>query len=355
MKTAILLSLTFMAGAPPGSVGDAFAQRARRWKRQLEDPHDERDDGLVVAAENTAGQHADVAGPERLDQAEQDAADHRAGEVADAAEDRGGERLQAGQEAHRVLDRAVVGGVHHPGQRGERGADHEGCRDHGVGLHAHQAGDARVLGGRPHRAAQLGAVDEVHQPGQRDRGRHQDQDLHGVDDRAADVERLARQQDRERLVVRLPDDHRERLQQQAHADRGDQRGEPRRVAQRPVGDLLDREVEDRADDDRRDQRDQEQQPARQAQAAHRDHHGPARQRPDHQHVAVREVDQVDDAVDHRVAERDERVHAAQHQPVDDLLDERFHASNSRLVFCRVPGSTLRWSRRSAPRQPPRLY
>jgi hypothetical protein len=207
----------------------------------------------------------------------------------------------------------------------------------------------------PHRAAQLGAVDEVHQPGQRDRGRHQDHDLHGVDDRAADVERLARQEDRVRLVVRLPDDHRQRLQQEAHADRGDQRREARRVSKRPVGDLLDREVEDRADDDRGDQRDQQQQPARQAEAGHRDDHGPARQRPHHQHVAVREIDQVDDAVDHRVAERHEGVHAAEHQPVDDLLDERFHASNSPVVvFCRVPGSSIRRSRRSAPRQPPRL-
>src|SRR6476659_6493732 len=94
------------------AVGDAFAQQALRPERQHQDEDDEGEDVLVVAAEDAAGEIADVAGAERFDQAEQDAADHRAGEVADAAEDRRRERLQAGQEAHRVLHRAVVGGVH---------------------------------------------------------------------------------------------------------------------------------------------------------------------------------------------------------------------------------------------------
>ena len=41
------------------------------------------------------GEVADVARAERLDEAEQHAAEHRAGDVADAAEHRRGERLQA--------------------------------------------------------------------------------------------------------------------------------------------------------------------------------------------------------------------------------------------------------------------
>ena len=240
--------------------------------------------------------------------------------------------FRPGQEAHRVLHRAVVGRVHDAGERGERGADDEGRRDHRVGPHAHQRGDARVLGGGPHRPAEPGAVDEVHQARQRDRGDDQDQDLHVVDDGAEDVVRLAGQQDRERLVVRLPDDHRQRLQEQAHAHRGDQRRQARRVAQRPVGDLLDREVEHRADDDRRDQRDQQQRPARQAEAGERGDDGPARQRADHQHLAVGEVDQVDDPVDHRVAERDQRIDAAEHEAVDDLLDEDIHARATLLAI-----------------------
>src|SRR3954453_15569230 len=93
-KTAILLSLTFMACAPSGAVGHAFAEQPLRSQGQDQDEHDEGEDVLVMGAEDAAGQRADVAGAERFDKAEQHAADHRAGEVADAAEDRCGERLQ---------------------------------------------------------------------------------------------------------------------------------------------------------------------------------------------------------------------------------------------------------------------
>src|SRR6188474_264204 len=105
------------AGRDSCSVRHTLAEQALRPQRQDQDQDDEGEDVLVVAAEHAAGEVADVAGAERLDQAEQDAADHRPGEVADAAEYRRGERLQPRQEAHRVLDRAVIGRVHHPGER----------------------------------------------------------------------------------------------------------------------------------------------------------------------------------------------------------------------------------------------
>src|SRR5512134_3224034 len=80
------------------TVGHPFAEQALRAHGQHEDQHDEGEDVLIVAAEHAAGQCADVAGAERLDQPEQHAAHHRAGQVADAAEHRGGERLQSRQE-----------------------------------------------------------------------------------------------------------------------------------------------------------------------------------------------------------------------------------------------------------------
>ena len=40
---------------------------------------------------------------------------------------------------------------------------------------------------------------------------------------------------------------------------------------------------------------------------------------DHVDVAVREVDEAQDAIDHRVAERDQRVEAAPGDAVDELL------------------------------------
>jgi branched-chain amino acid transport system permease protein len=163
-----------------------------------------------------------------------------------------------------VLQRAVVGRPHDAGDGRQRRADDEGRADDVVGAHAHQAGDTRVLGGGAHRAAELGLVDQPQQASQHHRGDHQDQHLGQRDDRAVlpQEEHLDRQQLRVRLRIRLPDDHRQRLQQQAHAHRGDQRRQARRVAQRPVGDLLDGVVQRRADDDRGDRRDQHDQPAR---------------------------------------------------------------------------------------------
>ena len=46
----------------------------------------------------------------------------------------------------------------------------------------------------------------------------------------------------------------------------------------------------------------------------------------HVDVAMREVDQAQDPVDHRVAERDEGVDRAERQPVDELLENGVHAS-----------------------------
>ena len=41
----------------------------------------------------------------------------------------------------------------------------------------------------------------------------------------------------------------------------------------------------------------------------------------HEHVAVREVQELQDPVDHRVAERDQRIGAPERRRVDDRLEE----------------------------------
>ena len=51
----------------------------------------------------------------------------------------------------------------------------------------------------------------------------------------------------------------------------------------------------------------------------------ARKRAHHVDVAVGEIDHADDAVDHRVADRDQPVDRAERDAVDELLDEIFHA------------------------------
>ena len=60
-------------------------------------------------------------------------------------------------------------------------------------------------------------------------------------------------------------------------------------------------------------------------------HAKADERPDHVHVAVREVQQLQDPVDHRVAQRDQGIDAAQDDPVHAQLEEEGPALGGREV------------------------
>jgi hypothetical protein len=58
MRRQRIEELLVSHGRAPGSgaVGDTLAEQALRAQRQHEDQHDEREDVLVVAAEDAAGQ-----------------------------------------------------------------------------------------------------------------------------------------------------------------------------------------------------------------------------------------------------------------------------------------------------------
>ena len=98
-------------------------------------------------------------------------------------------------------------------------------------------------------------------------------------------------------------------------------------------------------------------------------------RADHHDFAVREVDELDDAVDHRVAERDDGVDAAERQAVDHLLQEdvqrlpvepalRFRRGRRRRLWrvrgrepaipsaWRAAGTRLSRAKKTAPRRTP---
>ena len=66
-------------------------------------------------------------------------------------------------------------------------------------------------------------------------------------------------------------------------------------------------------------------------AAEGGEHAVADERADHVDLAVREVQQLQDPVDHRVAERDQGVDAAERQPVDELLHEEVPVHRSDLL------------------------
>src|ERR1043166_7677866 len=196
---------------------------------------DEAGEPAVLAQ---VGEVADVSRAESLHQAEHYAAQHRAGNVADAAEDRRAERLQAEDRAHGVLGDAVVGAEQDAGNRTEGRPDDEGARDHAVDVDSHKARDLLVLRGRAHRRAQAGAVHEGRERRHHREAGADDGDLHVGDRGAAD--RIARHLDdlRERENVAAPDEHREVLQDDRDPDRCDERREPRRAPQRPVGEPL---------------------------------------------------------------------------------------------------------------------
>ena len=116
------------------------------------------------------------------------------------------------------------------------------------------------------------------------------------------------------------------LQEEGRADGGDEQHESRGVAQRPVGDALDeyRDDEGHQGGDRHHDDDGDDRGGRarveEADVAQEDGRVVAGEGADHEDVAVGEVDHAQDAVDHRVAQRDERIDATQGGAVDEEVD-----------------------------------
>ena len=159
--------------------------------------------------------------------------------------------------------------------------------------------------------------DELQREHQRRRD-EDDGDLVAGERERADLEIFDGEDLGERARRRAEEDLAGILQQQRHADGGDEDVERGRAAQRPIGELLNRHAEQRAADHRGQQHGEA--------APHRvlrhEFAGiVADERPDHEHVRVREIDEAQDTVDHRVAERDERVDGAEGEAVDQLLEE----------------------------------
>ena len=281
-------------------------------------------------ANTTAGAHAEplssLDSTDLLDDPDDQAADDGALEVADAAHDRGGERDQAGREALVELHRAVVERVDQARGAGQQAAEQEGQADRAVDVDAHQAGGVGILRGGAHGLAVLGLADEVEERDQQRDGDRPGEDVRAHEVDAADVEDLLLRADQvRRRVRRRAPQQADVLQDERHPDRRDQRRQLGRVAQRPVGDALDHHVE-RAGADHRDR--EHAGAARRSSTSTRGALGdPERrverhrdERADHEDLAVGEVDQLDDAVDERVPERDQRPDRADREPVDDVVE-----------------------------------
>ena len=116
----------------------------------------------------------------------------------------------------------------------------------------------------------------------------------------------------EGLGIGSPDHQGDILQQVAHADSSDQNGKGGRLAERAVGKPLDGDAQAGAEQ-HGDNKGQHRGQAPVLQAAEGDIGA------DHDDVAMGEVQHPGDAVDHGVAEGDDRVDAAQAETVDQII------------------------------------
>ena len=242
--------------------------------------------------------------------------DDRARQDADAAEDRRDERLNARHEPHQRVDGVVVDADEDACDRRERRADGERDGDDAVGVDAHELCRFGVVGRGAHRLADLRRAHDVGQDDHKDKGHAHDEELLPVDDEPFECPRDVADRCGERARRRRDERHHDVLEQERHADRRDEHRDARRVAQRAVREPLDRDTEQgghrHGDEDRGHDGDAERDGIE------------SEVRADHVDVAVREVDELDDAVDHRIAERDERVDAAEGYSVNQLLENLLH-------------------------------
>src|SRR4030095_6992908 len=96
------------APRPSSPLAHDFAEEALGPEDQDEDQDREGEDVLVLRAEGPAGEERQIGGGEGLEQAQHEPAQHGAGDVADAAQHRGGEGLEAGDEPGVGVDQAVL-------------------------------------------------------------------------------------------------------------------------------------------------------------------------------------------------------------------------------------------------------
>src|SRR5476649_195047 len=93
--SCLVTRISCVAPVASSPVSHALAQQSRGAEHQNRNQHQEGEHVLVIAAENIVGQITDIACGEGFDDAEEDAAQHRARKVADTAQHGGRERFQA--------------------------------------------------------------------------------------------------------------------------------------------------------------------------------------------------------------------------------------------------------------------
>jgi hypothetical protein len=149
-------------------------------------------------------------------------------------------------------------------------------------------------------------------------GDHDDDDLVGGDHEFTEREVVPRGRPREGARRRAEEDLAGIFEQQGDADGGDEDVERGGAPQGAVGQSLDGHAQHGAAE-HGDEEDEEAAPDRVLR--HELAQVVTDEGADHEHVRMREVDEAQDAVDHRVAERDERIDGPEGQAVQELLEK----------------------------------
>lgn len=169
-----------------------------------------------------------------------------------------------------------------------------------------------VLGGGLHAASGPGLHDEVGEDGHADGGRDEEEDVTGLDGDAADLEGAAfdLREGPRRLGVGVPGPYR-LLQGQGEADGGDEGGQAWCGAQGAVGEPFRSDCDGDGDEDGADEHERQGDPHGGAVGEYVQIDRERAEGPGHEDLAVGEVDELDDAIDHRVADGDQPVHGSQ--------------------------------------------
>ena len=281
--------------------------------RGLDQQHNDQDcehHAILPDGQSRGGDHD-------LRDADDKTAHHGAGDRADTPQHGGDKGLQPQHGAHGRVCHAVVSvEIQHGGHARQGGAHGEGEGDRPVQGNAHQLGGPHVLGHGPHGLAQLGLLYQKGQAHHAD-DRHHDGEHGGVADGHRPDRDGAAHGQTNRLGARAEEQLEPVFQQEGDADGGDEQGQAGRGAQGRIGHLLNGHAQQRAGRHRQDDR----QDRVEMEAGHgAPHHVSAH----HDNVAVGEVEQADNAIDHAVAQRHQGEDAAQLQAVDQLVEDQDH-------------------------------
>ena len=176
---------------------------------------------------------------EDLHRAQDEAAQHGAPDIADAAHHRGDEGPPADADAHVGVQHRVGQAVHQAAGRGDGRTDGEGERNDPVHRHPHEGHDGPVVRDGPHGHAQQAAAHQQVQGDHQGRGQENDEHLQGGDGETGHFPGGQVDQSGKVPGLRPQQAQGEVFQDQAHPQGGDHRRDPGGRTQGAVGQALD--------------------------------------------------------------------------------------------------------------------